>query len=125
MNENIILSDCNEEHIQLFKENPNVELYLMAEHICKIYNINVDELISKRRYDPLPFARHTFIKLSFSTHRFSKSALGRYLSNRNHATIISSLKAHDDLIKYNKPYQKKFDEILQSIRTTQTQSQCN
>ena len=86
--------------------------------VCQIYNITPDDIYSKNRTQHILYARHTFNHICRRTLRMSLESIGRII-NRDHSTIIHSVRQTNDLIEYDRQFSKTYQqthELLDSYR---------
>ena len=67
-------------------------LAAIAAHVCQHWGITKNDLRSRRRSARLVWARQTFCLLGRDMTPASHTQLGRYLGNRDHATVMHSCK---------------------------------
>ena len=77
--------------------------------ICQIYNITPDDIYSKNRTQHILYARHTFNYICRRTLRMSLESIGRII-NRDHSTIIHSVRQTQDLIEYDRNFAKTYQQ---------------
>jgi len=117
MNETLNLSPLEIEFNNLIlNDKKNTNLHLIAKATCSIYSISINELRSKSRLHSIAIARHNFIVIAYKTHLYSYRALGVYLNNRDHSTMLHGVRAHNDLHDTDKFYRQKYQEILELIK---------
>jgi len=77
--------------------------------VCQIYNITPDDIYSKNRTQHILYARHTFNYICRRTLRMSLESIGRII-NRDHSTIIHSVRQTQDLIEYDRNFAKTYQQ---------------
>lgn len=86
----------------------------MPEHILSEaahhYGWAAEDIIGRSRVQSLMMARHTAIYCLHHGLNYSKCEIGRKL-NRDHTTIIASVRVSADLIKYNPSFKRALDQI--------------
>lgn len=69
----------------------------ICEHVAAYYNIKPSELKSKSRQKQITLARQIAMMLSRDMTSHSLSEIGRLFGNRNHSTVISSIKKINEM----------------------------
>tara|TARA_B100000900_G_scaffold402562_1_gene408553 strand:- start:925 stop:2001 length:1077 start_codon:yes stop_codon:yes gene_type:complete len=90
---------------------PNKEIDLLFSIIHKETGLSREEVISKTRKPDYADARRVFAVIIKSNFKVSLRYIGEKLGGRDHATIISSIKKHEDLFDSNKTYTEKYNKI--------------
>jgi nicotinate-nucleotide adenylyltransferase len=89
----------------------NKEKNLLFSIIAKETGLSKEEVVSKNRKPDYADARRVFAVIIKSNFKVSLRDIGNILGGRDHATIISSIKKHDELYESNKKYIEKFNNI--------------
>lgn len=89
----------------------NKEKNLLFSIISKETGLSKEDVISKSRKPDYADARRIFAVIIKSNFKVSLRDIGDVLGGRDHATIISSIKKHDELYESNKKYIEKFNNI--------------
>lgn len=89
----------------------NKEKNLLFSIIAKETGLSKEDVISKSRKPDYADARRVFAVIIKSNFKVSLRDIGNILGGRDHATIISSIKKHDELYESNKKYIEKFNNI--------------
>ena len=121
---NIFAKDITEENIlpiiedfitkqQIQKLNPEA----MIKNIAKYFRVSVTELKSKNRKKELVLARNIAIYLIKEHTSLSLSEIGKYFSNRDHATILYSYNKIRSLQSLDLTLKFEIDKILEYLRT--------
>ena len=87
--------------------------------VCKFYKISKNEMLSPRRSRYLVRPRQTAIYLSKMLTSKSLPEIGRAFSNRDHTTVIHSVKTIDHLRKEDKELNVNIDSLKNKILYTQ------
>lgn len=82
--------------------------------VCQVYNITPDDIYSKNRTQHILYARHTFNYICRRTLTMSLESIGRII-NRDHSTIIHSVKQTQDLIQYDRNFAKTYQQTLELL----------
>ncbi len=96
--------------------------YLM--HLCcASLNVRKDNVLSINRKGKLPLARHIFSYILYfesgikdRKKQFSYKEIGKYLNNRDHSTIINSIRQASSIIKYKQDGIENYDWILEKFK---------
>ena len=73
--------------------HPSPEMRLIAAKIADQYNVSVEALISRKNTKALKPARQ-HLMWALVTKNYPTSRVGRFLSNRDHATVLYGVRAH-------------------------------
>ena len=93
----------------------NVTIDLIQTEVCKFFRISKNEMLSSRRSRYLVRPRQTAIYLSKSLTSKSLPEIGRYFSNRDHTTVIHSVKTIDKLRKTDNELNINIDSLKNKI----------
>lgn len=89
---------------------PTEEVILKT--VCEHFNIEIDQLQGKVRTQNITDARAIFLKLLKMFYPdLSLKKLGVYLGNRDHSTVINSLKQFDSFYQNDTQFKNAFDFI--------------
>ena len=92
-----------------------VTIDLIQSIVCKFYKISKNEMLSSRRSRYLVRPRQTAIYLTKILTSKSLPEIGREFSNRDHTTIIHSVKTIEKLKKDNLELNNNIDIIKNKI----------
>ncbi len=90
---------------------PIKEIDLLFSIISKETGLNREDIVSKNRKPDYADARRIFAVIIKYNFKVSLRYIGDILGGRDHATIISSIKKHEDLCDSNKNYTEKYNRI--------------
>ena len=93
----------------------NVTIDLIQTEVCKFFKISKNEMLSSRRSRYLVRPRQTAIYLSKSLTSKSLPEIGRAFSNRDHTTVIHSVKTIEKLRKEDNDLSLNIDNIKNKI----------
>ena len=88
--------------------------YFIINEVCEYYGISFDEIMSKSRLSILVEARsvcYYILRHSFNLQLYKIAKI----FNKNHATVMFGIRRLEDLMKYEKVLQIKFENICQKI----------
>ena len=83
--------------------------------VCKYFKISKNEMLSSRRSRYLVRPRQTAIYLAKMLTSKSLPEIGRYFSNRDHTTVIHSVKTIEKLRKEDNELNIKIDNLKNKI----------
>ena len=92
-----------------------VTIDLIQSTVCKFYKISKNEMLSSRRSRYLVRPRQTAIYLTKILTSKSLPEIGREFSNRDHTTIIHSVKTIEKLIKEDTELNNNVDNLKNQI----------
>jgi len=105
----IILKDL----LNLFENKVTVDL--IQSSVCKFFKISKNEMLSSRRSRYLVRPRQTAIYLTKMLTSKSLPEIGREFSNRDHTTIIHSVRTIEKLIKEDNELGNNIDNLKNQI----------
>ena len=97
-----------------FSEN-KVSIDLIQSIVCKYFKISKNEMLSSRRSRYLVRPRQTAIYLTKILTSKSLPEIGREFSNRDHTTIIHSVRTVEKLKKLNPEFNSNIDNLKNKI----------
>ena len=88
----------------------------ILEGVALFYGYSIPEIKSSSRKREYVVCRQNFchIAKAFIPH-ITLKGIGRILNNRDHSTVIHSIKTAGDSIEYDKKYKKEYDELLRFV----------
>jgi len=84
-------------------------------YICITQGINKKSLLQKYGSRKVSLIRHIFCKIA-SEHGYSTREIARYLNNRDHTTIIYSIKTAEALIKTDVEFELNYTAVKDIIK---------
>lgn len=99
------------------------EINLLFSIIDKELGIKRDVVTSKSRKGEIVDARRIFSVICKKNSKLSLKKIGGHLGGRDHATILSAIKKHNDFYKTNKDYIYKFDKVNHSFLSSNIMSE--
>ena len=106
------------------KREPQVDITKQViryiEWFCLTHEVCYEDLLGKRRTGYLVYLRHLCIHIIWEAMYYKNLSLFRLgkICNRNHATIIHSIRSSRNGIKYNTPLPKSSPKKLLSTYST-------
>jgi len=82
----------------------------IIESVCQYYNITQEDIFSRKRYRYLVDARHISMALCRRKTSLSLEQIG-LIHNRDHATVLHSIKKIDGLMTYDNKIIEQHKEI--------------
>jgi chromosomal replication initiation ATPase DnaA len=82
--------------------------------VCQVYDITPDDIYSHIRKQHILYGRHTFNYICRKTIGMSLDSIGRII-NRDHSTIIHSVRQTQDLIEYDRNFAKTYQQTLELL----------
>lgn len=79
--------------------NISVNPMLIIESVCLAYNVDAKHVISKKRNKDFSFVRKVCMYVLREKLNLSYNEIGSLFSNRNHSTVLESIKNVENLIK--------------------------
>ncbi len=92
-------------------QKPHFSCEMIKQHVAKFFNIDVSLLDTKRRKRQIVMARQVAMYLAKKFTKAPLEQIGREIGNKDHATVIYSLKVVNDLMDTDKKFRKFVDEI--------------
>lgn len=112
-----MICECCKQVIQIPKrlnkiETENYIYLIIMEEVCKYYGFSQRTIEGKSRMKNIIEARYIFIDLLYNDphSKISKTKIG-HLLNRDHSTIIHSLRNVRDWIKVDEMFRTRYQEI--------------
>ena len=87
----------------------------IMEEVAKTYSVTVDDLRSKKRSQPLSYARQVAIYIKEVT-QMSLDLIGNEFSGRDHSTVSYALKQVEQQISTNAHQKAIIDDIIKNIQ---------
>lgn len=93
-----------------------VSLDKIVEEVSNIYNISQEDIYGKSRKAEIVQARQLSIYLAQLHTRLSVSKIGLLIGNKNHATVLHSIKAIKNRLKTDKALKEQIDELTDILK---------
>ncbi len=91
----------------------NANIDKIINTACALWDVSKEDLLSKKRNAPLPFARVMVAKNIRDTFGLSFPMIGKIMG-RNHSSIIYYLKMYDAEYKYNQEF-RNFANAMKKV----------
>lgn len=88
----------------------------IVEETSSHFNIRQEDVYGKSRKAEIVLARQISMYLAQTHTNLTNSKIGRLIGNRNHATVIHSIKTIEDRLKVDKELKKSLDELKGKLR---------
>ncbi|MGL5042960.1 MAG: chromosomal replication initiator protein DnaA [Culicoidibacterales bacterium] len=98
------------------KDNQKVSISRIQKIVSKYFHIPTEELKSKSRKEPLTTQRHISIYLCKKLTPNSLQKIGKQFGNRDHTTVMNSIKKIDSLLKKDPDLQAVIEELEKMIQ---------
>lgn len=82
----------------------------IIKEICSRYDVQWSSVLSKNRVRVVVDARRLYCGILRNVFGLTFQEIGDML-NKNHATIVHSIKVHDNFVRILKSYKKNYEEI--------------
>ena len=93
-----------------------ITIELIQKEVCKYYNIDIREFLSKKRNKQTVYPRHVAIYLCRKLTDASLPLIGDQFGGRDHTTVMHALKKIEIDIENNEELQKEIQELINIIR---------
>ncbi len=93
-----------------------VSLDKIVEEVSNIYNISQEDIYGKSRKAEIVQARQLSIYLAQLHTQLSVSKIGLLIGNKNHATVLHSIKAIKNRLKTDKALKELIDELTDILK---------
>ena len=93
-----------------------VSLDKIVEEVSNIYNISQEDIYGKSRKAEIVQARQLSIYLAQLHTQLSVSKIGLLIGNKNHATVLHSIKAIKNRLKTDKALKEQIDELTDILK---------
>lgn len=96
------------------------EIADIIKYICNYYNVSVEEMQSKSRYEECVNTRHiiSYVLSTIYHKKISLRDIGLFIGGKNHASVIHGIRAIKDFMDVDKNFKKNILLILQHINNT-------
>jgi chromosomal replication initiation ATPase DnaA len=85
-------------------------LSLISSAVCQSFGIDTQSFLSPLRKRDLVFARHAFCYLARTRTNHSLLDIGFFLGNRDHSTVINSIRQCSDLLEFHNEFRRKYQK---------------
>ncbi len=98
------------------KDNQKISISRIQKITAKYFHISIEELKSKSRKEPLSSQRHISIYLCKKLTPNSLQKIGKQFGNRDHTTIMNSIKKIDTSLKKDPDLQAVVEELEKMLQ---------
>lgn len=88
---------------------------ILDSYICNLFNCTLDELYSKTRLRQVVMARQLCMTVLKEFSDLSLAQIGSRYGDKNHSTVIHSIKTVKNLYATDKSYRAKVDDVYNAI----------
>ena len=100
-----------------FKVSRRLHLGDIMTAVCNYYKIESRHIFSKKRDRPYARPRQVICYIAkFHIPDVTLKGIGRYLGNRDHSTVIHSVRSVSDEMSYNKRFEREVNEIIEILK---------
>lgn len=97
-------------------ERKKITLDMIIESTCEYFDIKQDEIYGKSRKSNVVLVRQMSMYLAQKHTKMTASKIGVLIGNRNHATVIHSVKTIDERLKVDNKLRKSFEELEKKLQ---------
>lgn len=95
-----------------------VSIDKIVEEVSNIYNVKQEDIYGKSRKAEIVLARQLSIYLAQVHTQLSVSKIGLLIGNKNHATVLHSIKTIKNRLKVDKVLKEQIDELTKILKST-------
>lgn len=95
-----------------------VSLDKIVEEVSNIYNVKQEDIYGKSRKAEIVLARQLSIYLAQVHTQLSVSKIGLLIGNKNHATVLHSIKTIKNRLKVDMALKEQIDELSNILKST-------
>ena len=95
-----------------------VSLDKIVEEVSLKYNVKQEDIYGKSRKAEIVLARQLSIYLAQMYTQLSTSKIGLLIGNKNHATVLHSIKTIKNRLKADQALKKQIDELTNILKGT-------
>ena len=92
----------------------NSTLGAILDYVCLETNISKNDILSTNHQRSIVEARQVFCYLAKKNTEYSLTDIGRFI-NRNHATVIYSIRTVDNLLETDKIFINTYSQIIKNF----------
>ena len=97
-------------------DSSRLTLDQITEAVCNYYKVSERDIFGKRRFRNIVVPRQVICYIArFHISGLSLKDIGLYLGNRDHTTVINSIKRVEDEISYNYRFKDEINEIKSNL----------
>lgn len=105
----IMESDSDFDYVS---KNLSINPEILIETVCIAYNVDMKSVVSKKRNKEFSFPRKVCMYLLREKLSYSYNQIGSFFSNRNHSTVLESIKSVEDKLKEDKNFSNFMDNLM-------------
>ena len=95
----------------------NVTIDKIIEYVCKIYNMQYDDIIGKKRPKNIAMARQVAMYLCRKITDASLPKIGQAFGGRDHTTVIHAYEKIEKMRKEDKSFESQLQQYEEKIRS--------
>ena len=85
-------------------------------YVSQKYNVPFEDIVGKRRTDPIVLARQIAVFLLRELTEMSHASVGKVF-NRDHATVVASVNKIKELMKEDSSFEAQIDDMIKDLRS--------
>lgn len=98
---------------------PGIKISINAKMIialvCKKKNLDIKDVLSKKRQRPLPDTRFLMFHLMKKFTKMSLKSIGQNVGGRDHSTVIHGLQSFQNMLDTDPEFKREVERIEQKI----------
>ena len=95
----------------------NVTIDKIIDYVCKIYNMQYDDIIGKKRPKNIAMARQVAMYLCRKITDASLPKIGQAFGGRDHTTVIHAYEKIEKMRKEDKSFENQLQQYEEKIRS--------
>jgi chromosomal replication initiator protein len=99
------------------KEPKNTSLQTIQEIVCENYNLDISAIQAHTRKRIVVMARQVAMYLSRNYTNYSLSHIGKVIGNKDHATVLHSIKAVEDQMSTDKVFRASVERMAAKLNS--------
>lgn len=100
---------------EIISNNLNINPELVIELVCIAYNVDIKSVISKKRNKEFSFVRKICMYILREKLDYSYNQIGSYFSNRNHATVLESIRDVEKKLETDEHLKNFIEKIMSKL----------
>lgn len=94
----------------------SITLEQIVDNACAYFGLHQEEIYGKSRKAPIVLARQVSMYLAQQYTKMTASKIGIQIGNRNHATVLHSVRTIEQKMKTDATLKKSVDELIQKLK---------
>ena len=101
----------------------NADMHKILQCCAMVFEIDVEDMVSPCRKQQFALARHAFCKIARDRTSETYESIGRFLSGRDHATVVNSRRRAGDLVETYPWFRDKYNLCVSLLSKAQTEKE--